>query len=229
MKTVGIIGGLGPETTSQFYLEVIFSCYKKSLKARPPILIWSIPLEYQIEDDLLTRAEGEERYIPYLVEAAERLEAGGADFIVIPCNSVHLFIDEVRQAIKIPVVSIIEETSNFLKEKGIKRIGLLATKSTVEKKLYQSILNKEGVEIVLPDARDQERIGILIRNIVLNRHDDKDRNELLTIIEKLGNKGITSIVLACTDLQLLIRDHKNLSIFDSMKILANTTVETILG
>jgi len=117
MKTAGIIGGLGPETTSQFYLEIIFSCFQTNKTARPPLLIWSIPLEYQIESDLITKAEGEERYIPYLVDAAKRLENGGADFIVIPCNSAHIFIDVVRKAVKIPVLSIVEETTKFLSGK----------------------------------------------------------------------------------------------------------------
>ena len=82
MKTVGIIGGLGPETTSEFYLEIVFGCYQKNKESRPPILIWNVPLEYRIEEDLLKKAIGEERYIPYLTEAAKRLDKGGADFLV---------------------------------------------------------------------------------------------------------------------------------------------------
>jgi aspartate/glutamate racemase len=71
MKTVGIIGGLGPETTSKFYLEIIFSCFEKNKIARPPLLIWSVPLNYKIESDLITKAVGMERYIPYLTDAAK--------------------------------------------------------------------------------------------------------------------------------------------------------------
>mgnify|MGYP000521764234 CR=1 FL=1 len=74
-------------------------------------------MEYQIEEDLIQRAIGEERYIPFLVDAAKRLESGGADFIVIPCNSVHIFINEVRSAVKIPILSIVEETAKFLETK----------------------------------------------------------------------------------------------------------------
>lgn len=125
MKTAGIIGGLGPETTAEFYLQTIFAAFKKDKKARPPILMWSIPLKYQIEEDLLTKAEGEERYLPYLIDAAKRLESGRADFIVIPCNSVHIFIDQIRISVNIPVLSIVEETSVFLKEMNIKRLDFL--------------------------------------------------------------------------------------------------------
>lgn len=228
MKTAGIIGGLGPETTAQFYQEIIFNSFQKNKLERPPLLIWSIPLEYQIEEDLITKAVGEERYIPYLQDAAKRLEAGGADFIVIPCNSVHIFINDVRNAVKIPVLSIVEETSSFLKSKNIHEIGLLATKSTVDKNLYQSPLTTNDISITLPDEEDQGKIGTLINNLVVNRYDDKDRAELLEIIGRLSNKGIKNVVLACTDLQLLTPKHDNVNIYDSMAILAEATVREIL-
>lgn len=229
MKTAGIIGGLGPETTAQFYLEVIFSCYERSKEARPPILMWSIPLEYKIEDDFLTKGEGEECYLPHLVDAAKRLQAGGADFIVIPCNSVHIFIGEVRESVKIPVLSIVEETARFLGEKGIQKIGLLATKSTVAKKLYQKPLEEKGINIELPDSSDQDRIGALLKNLVMSRYDEKDREELFKIINHFEESGLENVVLACTDLQLLTPKHDKLAIYDSMKILADATVSNILS
>ncbi|MFH2019704.1 MAG: amino acid racemase [bacterium] len=228
MKTVGVIGGLGPETTSQFYLEVIFNSFQKNKAQRPPILIWSIPLGYQIEEDLIKRAEGEDRYIPYLQDAARRLEQSGADFIVIPCNSVHIFIEDVRKVVKIPVLSIVEETAQFLRSNKIHQIGLLATKSTVEKQLYQSLLEKNNISMILPDLDDQERIGTLINNLVVNRYNEEDRKELLKLIDNLSNKGIKDVVLACTDLQLLTPKHDNVHIYDSMAILADATVREIL-
>ncbi len=229
MKTAGIIGGLGPETTAQFYLELIFDAFKKNAKERPPLLIWSIPLAYQIEEDLITKAEGEDRYIPYLQDAAKRLEKGGSDFIVIPCNSVHIFIDQVRSCVKIPVLSIVEETAEFLRQKGITGIGLLATKSTIEKKLYQQKLQKQDIAITLLDAADQERIGFLINNLVTNRYDDIDRAELVSIIKNISKKEVRDIILACTDLQLLTPKVDGVNIYDSMAILAEATVREILG
>ena len=83
MRTAGIIGGLGPETTSKFYLEVIFSCFDKDKVNRPPMLIWNVPLPYKIEEEFILKSQGEEKYIPFLIDAAKRLEQGGADFIVI--------------------------------------------------------------------------------------------------------------------------------------------------
>ena len=227
MKAVGIIGGLGPETTSEFYLEIIFGCYKKKKESRPQILIWNVPLKYKIEEDLLKKATGEERYVPYLIDAAKRLERGGADFIVMPCNSMHIFIEEIRKAVKIPVLSIVEETARFLKNKKISKVGILATSSSLKAKLYETTLEKEGIEQIMPDEFNQAKIGKMINNIVLNRHANKDRQELLKIIDNFEEKGVKNVILACTDLQLLIPHHK-LNIYDTMKIFADATVGYIL-
>ncbi len=164
MRTVGIIGGLGPETTSEFYLEIIFGCYEKDKASRPPVLIWNVPLKYEIEADLLMKAAGEERYIPYLIDAAKRLEKGGADFLVMPCNSLHIFIEEIRKSVKIPVLSIVEETAKFLKSKKISRTGVLATSSTLKRKMYEIALDKEGIKQVVPNEFDQIKIGKMINN-----------------------------------------------------------------
>jgi len=227
MKTVGIIGGVGPETTAEFYLELIFGCYEKNKVNRPPILIWNIPLEYKIEEDLLTKSEGEERYIPYLVEAAKFLEKGGADFLVMPCNSLHIFIDEIRNAVKIPVLSIVEETSKFLKAKNISEVGILATSTTVKQGIYEKTLNQNGIKQVLPDDFEQAKIGKVINNIVLNRHANRDRSEFMKIVDNMSKK-VENIILACTDLQLLIPSTDNVKIFDTMKIFADATVDNIL-
>lgn len=228
MKTIGIIGGLGPETTSEFYLEIVFGCFKKNKDQRSPILIWNVPLKYKIEEDLLKKSTGEVRYIPYLVDAAKRLESGGADFLVMPCNSLHTFIEEIRKSVKIPVLSIVEETADFLKDKQISKVGVLATSSSLKKKLYESALDRAGIEQVLPDDFDQAKIGKMINNIVLDRHANRDREELLKIIDKFENRNVENVILACTDLQLLIPHHPKLKIFDTMKILADAAVREIL-
>ncbi|MDO8639849.1 MAG: amino acid racemase [bacterium] len=142
MKTVGIIGGLGPETTSEFYLDLVFSCAKKDKTARPAIVIASVPLPYQIEEDLILKSEGMERYIPYLTAEAQRLEKAGADFIVMPCNSLHVFIEQIRKSVSIPVLSIVEETVKFLKKESMSKVGIVSTSATIKNKLTHSCLLK---------------------------------------------------------------------------------------
>jgi len=228
MKTSGIIGGLGPETTAEFYLKIIFGCYEKNQIQRPPILIWNVPLKYEIENDLLTMSEGEERYLPYLIEAVEKLEKGGADFLVMPCNSLHMFIGDIRKTVQIPVLSVLEETASFLRNINVSEVGVLATTTSVKQGLYEKALSKVGIKQILPDNFDQAKIGKIISNIVLNQHANRDREELLKIIDRLVKRGVKNIILACTDLQLLVPQRQDVKIYDTMEIFAQSTINKIL-
>jgi aspartate racemase len=163
-----------------------------------------------------------------LIEAAQKLEKGGANFLVMPCNSLHIFIEQIRAAVKIPVLSILEETAGFLKQKEESRVGILATTTTIKNKLYEQKLSAVNIEQVVPDGFQQAKIGKIINNLVLNRHGNKDREELLEIIKGLSGKGVKTVILACTDLQLLIPQFPDMKIYDTMKIFAQATVEEIL-
>ena len=228
MKTVGIIGGLGPETTSEFYLDVVFSCQKKDGTARPPIIISSVPLPYKIEEDLILRSEGAERYIPFLTQEAQRLEKAGADFIVMPCNSLHVFIEEIRNAVKIPVLSIVEETVKFLKREDMNKVGIVSTSATIKNKLYENAFAENGIEYVVPNELQQAKMGKFILNLVVGQQKNRDREELINIINDFEDKGLDCVILACTDLQLLIPHHPTLKIFDTMKVFVDATVEEII-
>jgi len=229
MKTVGIIGGLGPETTSEFYLELIFSCRKINQVSYPPILINSIPLPFDVERDAIAEGIGEEKCLPYLVDAAKKLEKAGADFLVLPCNSLHVFIQDIRKLVKIPVMSILEETSGFLKQQGINKVGVIATPITIRNKLYEKSLKGYGIQQVVPDNLQQAKIGKLIHNLVSNRYDNKDREILIKIIKDFAKGKVGHVILACTDLQLLMPQHSDIKIYDTMKILADAAVREISG
>lgn len=229
MKTVGIIGGLGPETTAQFYLKVVFSSYEINKESRPAMLIYNVPLPYKIEEDFITKTQGEEKYIPFLIDAAQRLEKGGADFIVIPCNSVHIFIENVRKAVTIPILSIVDETIHFLKDKNITEVGILSTTATIRNNLYGKKLLENKISVKIPDEQDQSRMGGIINHLVHSQHTDQDKMELIKIIEKLCQKDVKTIILACTDLQLLVPEYKEVKIYDSMEILVNATVRELLS
>lgn len=229
MKTVGIIGGLGPETTSEFYLDIVFSCQKKDRTARPPILISSVPMPYQIEEDAIAQNIGIERIMPFLVKEAERLEKAGADFIVMPCNSLHVFIEDIRKAVSIPVLSIVEETVSFLKREKMETVGIVSTSATVKNKLYENAFAQNDIKYVAPDDFQQAKMGKFILNLVTGQQKNQDREELIAIINTFEDKKVDCVVLACTDLQLLIPHHQNIKIFDTMKIFADATVKTILG
>src|SRR3989338_4235372 len=170
MKKVGIIGGLGPETTSEFYLDLVFSCQKKDRTHRPSIIIASVPLPYKIEEEAIAKNIGFERIPPFLIEEAKRLEKSGADFIVMPCNSLHIFIKEIRNAVKIPVLSIVEETVKFLKKNKFKKVGIVSTSATIQNKLYENAFEKNNIEYATPDDFQQAKMGKIILNLVIGMH-----------------------------------------------------------
>jgi aspartate racemase len=228
MKSVGIIGGLGPETTAEFYLDIVFSCHAKSKEARPSIIIASVPLPYKIEEDLIMRNEGADRYIPFLTKEAQRLEKSGADFLVMPCNSLHVFIEEIRNAVKIPVLSLIEETVKFLVHNDFKKVGIVSTSATIRNKLYENAFDAAGISYETPNELQQEKMGKYIHNLVMGQQNNRDREGLIEIIKAFEAKNIDCVALACTDLQLLIPKHSDLKIVDTMKILSDATVDYIL-
>lgn len=228
MKTLGIIGGLGPETTSEFYLDVIFSCQKEDKTNRPLIIISSVPLPYKIEEDAISKNIGIERCLPFLIEEAKRLEKSGADFIVMPCNSLHIFIEEIKKSVKIPVLSIVEETVKFLEDNKMKKVGIVSTSATIKNKLYENAFTENNIAFEAPNDLQQEKMGKFIYNLVIGQQNNRDREELVKIIDDFENKKVDCVVLACTDLQLLIPKHPTMKIFDTMKIFADATVRYML-
>ncbi|HTE49103.1 MAG TPA: amino acid racemase [Candidatus Paceibacterota bacterium] len=227
MKTVGIIGGLGPETTSEFYLELIFSCRKINHHSYPSIFINSIPLPFDIEKNAIAEGIGEEKCLPYLINAAKSLEKAGADFLVLPCNSLHVFIGDIRSAVKIPVLSILEETAMFLEKEMINKVGVIATPITIKNKLCEKFLKHNKIKQITPDNLEQVKIGKLIHSLVSNRYVNKDREILIKIINDFAKDKVEHVILACTDLQLLMPQHTDVKIYDTMKILVDATVKNI--
>lgn len=229
MKSVGIIGGLGPETTSEFYLKIIFQCQKQNFTQRPSIVISSVPLLFEIERDLIAFNKGKERYIPFLVNEAKRLEKSGVDFIVMPCNSLHVFIDKIREAVNIPVLSIVEETINYLNENNMKNIGLISTSATIANNVYEDKLKVSDIDFVVPNDLQRAKMDKIIQRLVEGQHLNSDRELILEVVDDLVNKNVDGVALACTDLQLLLPHSDRITIFDTMDVLAQATVKNILS
>lgn len=223
MKTIGILGGLGPETTTQFYLELIDISREQGLTERPPIVVWSVPLPYELESRFISTGDGVDEYAVFLIDGAKRLERAGADFIVIPCNSVHVLINEVRQAVSIPVLSIIEETTSFVLGKDVQNIGLLATTATINVNLYTTPLVSRGVAVFTPDEDVQRALDHTITRLAQSNYSDDDNDVLKLVIRDLTEKGAETILLACTDLQLLLK-AAGTDFHDTENILAHATI-----
>jgi aspartate racemase len=153
------------------------------------------------------------------------LEKGGADFIVLPCNTAHVFIDDVRNSVNIPVLSIIEESIKILKSRGVRKVGLLATPATVKNKLFD-----KRIRLIKLNRINQKQMGRIINSILNKQKPDENRIELLRILKSISKKS-DAILLACTDLQLLIpeKEINGVQIFDTMQILAEATVRKVFS
>ena len=229
MKSVGIIGGLGPETTAEFYLEVIFECQKRNSIERPSIIIASVPLKFEIEHDLIEANKGKERCIPFLIQEAKRLEKSGVDFIVMPCNSLHVFIEEIRGAVTVPVLSIVEETVKYLKQNNMNQVGIISTSATIKNQVYETMLAKNDISFMAPNDLQKAKMDKIIQRLIQGRHQNSDRQLILEVVDELASMGVDSVALACTDLQLLLPTSASVPVFDTMKVLANSTVGYILS
>jgi aspartate racemase len=227
-KSVGVIGGFGPETTAEFYLAVNFGCQQIAKDRRPLIVISNCPLPFEIERDLITFNTGQERYIPFLTAEAKRLEASGVDFLVLPCNSLHVFIDDIRSAVKIPVLSIVEETCDYIQKNNFHKISLISTSATVKNRLYETEFEHRGINFLVPDGLQRAEMDKIIQRLVNGEHLNRDREKILEVVQSLKLKKVDAVALACTDLQLLLPDDDEVPIFDTMKVLADSTVRELV-
>lgn len=229
MKTVGIIGGFGPETTAAFQLEIVDLCAAQKQRTRPPILMWNTPIPIQIEDDLILKGESMDKFLPFLISGAKMLEKAGSDFLVFPCNTLHIFINEIRNAVSIPVLSIIDEMAMSLGKNGVDRIGLIGTSLTIKSNMHTDKLHTFGINTVLPSKNDQVRIDRAIHNILNQKNTMETKKDLERIANTFKKQGINHILLACTDLQLLFPNIPGLIIHDTMEVFAQATVREIIG
>jgi len=229
MKTLGILGGLGPATTAEFYLKISYDCQKRNHVQRPPIVITSVPTPYTVERNIiLHNLNG---YTPLLIAEAKRLQQADADFLAMPCNTLHCDIAHIRNAVTIPVMSIVDTTIAYIQAKGYQKIGLIATAATVERKIYTSVFESSKIDFVLPGADEQAGLNELIVNLVDGKYLERDYKFLHGVIDSLKSRGVDCIALACTDLQLLKpeKQRKDIPIFDTMAVLADAALEEILS
>jgi len=225
MKTVGILGGFGPQTTAKFYEAVFLSCQKINPAVKPHILISSVPLPFEIEETAILKNEGVERYLPYLIKEAQRLESAGAEFIVLPCNSLHIHINALQSSVPVPVLSILEETAQFLTQNSIHKAGILSTAMTASHLLYEKALAKHRIECTHPTQEQQRLLNTIVYNLVNGSSNTDDRSTLETIMRSFND--IDCLLLACTDLQLMNLHHPTLPIFDTMQILVDATAREL--
>jgi len=227
-RSVGIVGGLGPKTTSEFYLEIIKK-FRNNCDSYPSIIIDNVSFPFYLEKNIIQKSRNEELLLPFLKESIRRLNKVQVDFIVIPCNTVHIFIDRLRKESSAPILSIIDETIKTIKEKNYKKVGILATTKTIDSKLYENPMRENNIQSILPTKNEQKEVAKIIFKILENNVSEKEGSSLRKIIEKLILGGSKTIVLGCTDLQLIVKEKDyNIEIIDSMKVLLDSTFNKMI-
>jgi len=228
LKTVGIAGGLGPETGCKFCLD-INNKFRELTGCQPDVMLENLPVPSKIERQMIN-GKTPIRMLNLLLEAIKRLNMAKVDFIAIPCNSVHVFIEELREKSEAPVLSIIEECAEECKKRNLNKVGLLASAKTVNEKLFSEKLEKINIDVIIPNKQDQAEINKIIIKIIHNKAENSDKIFLKNIIKNLKQIGAEAIIIGCTDLPLLISEKEScLPLINTLEILENTVIKHLNG
>lgn len=218
MKTIGLIGGMSWESTVSYY-QIINETIKEKLGGlhSAKILMYSVDFS-EIEE---CQANGDwDKSAEILGNAAEILEKGGADFIVICTNTMHKIVPQIKNRINIPILHIADATAEALKKEGIKKVALLGTKYTMTQDFYKERLISNGLSVVIPNEKEIEQVNNVIYNELCLGIVSNDSREIYSgIIERLKNDGAEAVILGCTEIGLLIKQKDSvLPVFDTTKI-----------
>jgi aspartate racemase len=231
MKILGIIGGVGPESTVEYYRSII-SLYRQRTGdgSYPPLLVNSIDLKKEIE---MVERNDLTALTLYIAEEVERVARAGAQIALIASNTPHIVFDEVAQRITVPLLSIIETACAETKRRRLRRVALFGTRYTMTGSFYPKVFTREGIELVIPDADDRDFIHDKYMNeLVEGKFLPETRSKLLGIIERMADeKGVDSVLLAGTELPLILKDeaHRGIRLIDTMRVHAAAAVAEMLN
>jgi aspartate racemase len=223
MKKIGIVGGLGPEPTVEYY-KIITDHFHGKPGGSPRIIIYSLDVD---ELAALFEVEKYDEVVSILLEGVGALHGAGADFGLIAANTPHIVFDDVKKASPIPLLSIVSATLEAIKERSIEKVGLLGTKFTMRSTLFQKELNPEGIEVFVPDNEEQEFIQQKIYDeLAYGRFLERTRSDFLGIVEKLIDRhGIEGVILGCTEIPLLLtEDAFGIPFLDTSRIHAENAI-----
>lgn len=205
MKKIGIIGGIGPESTVDYYKLIIGAFHKRQevFGGYPEIIIYSANLTGLLK---IVEAKKWDELTDWLVEKVEALHRAGAEFAVIGSNTPHIVYKEVSSRSPIPMLSIVDETRKKAQSLGLKKLGLLGTRFTMESDFFKNPFGDHNMAVLVPEREDQELIHQrLFSEIELGIIKDSTREELLSIVKKMIDQhSIDAVILGCTELPLIL-------------------------
>jgi len=208
IKRIGLVGGLGPEATLEYYRGIIdvFKSTDNSLNY-PEIIIYSVNMSELI--GMMNRKEYG-RVVEYLLRVIESLKNAGAEFAAMSANTPHLVFDDLVKKSPLSLVSIVEAACDEVQRLGLKRPGLIGTAFTMSGTFYQDVFNRRGIPLVLPGEQDMKIINEkLFSEIELGIFKDETRDLLIQIIEKMvRSQHIDCMILGCTEFPLILTEAK---------------------
>jgi aspartate racemase len=231
MKTLGIIGGVGPESTIEYY-QTIIALYRERTGdgSYPHFIINSIDLKKGLDfmgaNDLTGMAD-------YLLEEIDKLAGAGANFGLISANTPHIVFDEVAPKSPIPLISIVEVTCAAAKTRKLKRLALFGTRFTMQAAFYPKVFSRAGIELLMPDPKDQDYIhDKYLEELVPGKFLPETSAGLLEIVDRMkARSDIDGVILAGTELPLILRDaeHNGIPLLDTTKIHCEAAVDQMLS
>ena len=229
MKTIGLIGGMSWESSLHYYRLI-----NEAVKRRLGGLHSAQLLMHSVDFDPIEKRQhaGDwDAAAAILIDAAQRLEAGGADFFLIGTNTMHYVADAVSAAVDIPLLHIADATAAALQQDGIRRVGLLGTVFTMEFDFYRNrISDQYGIEVVVPELHDRQMVhDIIYQELCQGQIEPESREVYLAIIDRMQSEQIEAVILGCTEIGLLLQpEHTPIQLYDTTAIHAEAAVDLAL-
>ena len=231
-KVVGILGGMGPEATADLFAKIIAHTPAEAEAEHLHVIIDSNPGIPSRQRAVEGRGPSP---LPMMRESGRLLERAGAELILLPCVTAHYFLPELRRALGVPVLSILEETAAAVLRElpRVRKIGLLSTAATARSRLFHDAFSAPGVEILVPRSHDSERTCEIIERIkTLNAGQDRThlKEGLLPVARGLISRGAEALVAGCTEIPLVLNNRDlPCPIFDTLLILARAAIAESLS
>ncbi|MEN3130580.1 aspartate/glutamate racemase family protein [Bacillus albus] len=228
MKTIGLIGGMSWESTSEYYRII-----NEEIKERLGGLHSAKCLINSVDFEEIERCQSSGDWDgagEILGNAAYSLQKGGADFIIICTNTMHKVVGKIKAKIDIPVLHIAHATAKEIKRKDIQKVGLLGTKYTMEQDFYKSRIEENNIKVIVPSEKNRKEINkVIYTELCLGKIVSQSREYYKRVIEELVQKGAQGIILGCTEIGLLIKqENVSVPIFDTTHIHAIEAVKVAL-
>lgn len=217
-KTIGVLGGMGPMATVEFFRRLVEATPAGSDQDHLHILIDNDPSVPNRTDALLHDGPTP---VPTLQAMAHRLADAGAQVLAMPCNTGHAYIDDIRAAVDVPIIDMIAETARATSSA---RIGLLATDGTIESGLYHRAFHRHGIDVVVPGPDDRRTVMAAIAAIKAGEPLTPLEDRIAAVVGRLADAGAEAAIAACTELSLLSRERMPVRWIDALDVLVRSTL-----